>query len=185
MESQSGLREPHVHGPADDADFSRRIPIRSAPHGDWLDLSLVGRRPFEILPLWKKITKKSYHTAARRACVKNSHFSGGAHRVTDFTETCTTTMVSNLCGWIRVVSKLFRRAPPVGTLERQRTGSPGNKSNKRTPWASHSNSQKQDKINPKNLTAESSLGLSVKTKSEKTKNLKKTENLPNIPVVFF
>ena len=50
MESKSSPCGPGVHGPAGDADFSRRIPIQSAPHGDRLDLALVGRRPFEILP---------------------------------------------------------------------------------------------------------------------------------------
>ena len=60
----------------------------------------------------------------------------------------------HLCGWIRVVSKSFRQAPPVGTLERQRTGSPGNISNRRTPWESHPNSPK--KITQRNIAAESS-----------------------------
>ena len=49
-ESKSGPSGPGVHGPADDADLSRRIPIRPAPHGDRLDLAHVGRRPFEIFP---------------------------------------------------------------------------------------------------------------------------------------
>ena len=49
--------------------------------------------------------------------------------VTDFTEICTSTTVD-----IFVVSKSFRRAPPVGTLERQRTGSPGNMS---SAWDLH------------------------------------------------
>ena len=90
--SQSGPREPDVHGPADDADFSRTIPIQSAPHGDRLDLALVGRRPshFGSFPT---NPKKTCHTAARRACVRNSHFSRSAHGVTDFTEICTTTVV--------------------------------------------------------------------------------------------
>ena len=64
MESKSGPCGPDVHGPADDADFSSRIPIRSAPHGDRLDLGLVGRQPFEILPLGELSILKSRHTAA-------------------------------------------------------------------------------------------------------------------------
>ena len=41
---------PDVHGLADDADFSHRIPFRSAPHD---------RRPFEILPLGELSMLKS------------------------------------------------------------------------------------------------------------------------------
>ena len=64
MESKSGPCGPGVHGPTDDADFSRRIPTRSAPHGHRLDLALVGRRPFEIFPLVELSFLKSGHTAA-------------------------------------------------------------------------------------------------------------------------
>ena len=64
MESKSGPCGPDVHGPADDADFSRRIPIRPAPHGNRLDLALVGRRPFEILTFGELSIQKSGHTAA-------------------------------------------------------------------------------------------------------------------------
>ena len=64
MESKSGPCGPDVHGATDDADFSRRNPIRSVPHGDRLDLALVGRRPFEILPLVELSFLKSGHTAA-------------------------------------------------------------------------------------------------------------------------
>ena len=64
MESKSGPCGPGVHGPTDDADFSRRIPNRSAPHGDQLDLALVGRR-FEIFPLVELSFLKSGHTAAK------------------------------------------------------------------------------------------------------------------------
>ena len=42
MESKSGPCGPDVHGLADDADFSHRVPIRSAPHGDRLALRLSG-----------------------------------------------------------------------------------------------------------------------------------------------
>ena len=62
MEFKSGPCGPNVHGPADDADFSRRVPVRSAPHED--RLALVGRRPFEILPLGELSISKSGHTAA-------------------------------------------------------------------------------------------------------------------------
>ena len=64
MGSKSGGCGPDVHGSADDADFSRRIPNRSTPHGDRLDLALVGRWPFEILPLGELSIRKSGHKAA-------------------------------------------------------------------------------------------------------------------------
>ena len=64
MESESGPCGLDVHGPADDADFSRRIPIRQTPHGDGLDLALVGRRPFEILPLGELSMFINGHMAA-------------------------------------------------------------------------------------------------------------------------
>ena len=64
MESKSGPCGPDVHGPADDAGFLRKILVRSAPHGDRLDLALVGRRPFDILTLGELSILKSGHTAA-------------------------------------------------------------------------------------------------------------------------
>ena len=93
VESKSGPCGPDVHGPADDADFSRRIPIRPAPHGDGLDLALVGRRPFEILPLGELSIIKSGHTAA-----------------TGFQSSCAVTIVS---GTVPRVVETFRggRAP--------------------------------------------------------------------------
>ena len=63
--AKSGPCGPDVHGAADDADFTRRNPIRSAPHGDRLDLALVGRQPFGILPLGELSIPKSGHTAAK------------------------------------------------------------------------------------------------------------------------
>ena len=85
MESKSGPCGPDVDGPADDADLSCKIPIRSAPHGDRLDLALVGRRPFEILPLGElSVLKKWPHGCdGIRSCCAVTIASGTVPRVVE------------------------------------------------------------------------------------------------------
>ena len=89
-ESKSGPCGPDVHGPADDGGFPRRIPTRSAPHGDRLNLALVGRRPFEILPLGELSMLKSgirlrrdpimlYCGHCKWYCVFLKHSEAGGH----------------------------------------------------------------------------------------------------------